>query len=199
MAELSKKVRAEGFGLRFLNLGGGLGIRYDSEAPPSFDEYARTLLAEIRPTGLELLLEPGRCLVGDVGGLLLTVLGVKKTAEKTFIIVDGAMNDLIRPSLYEAHHAICPVLEGEPSVTADVVGPVCETGDFLGRDRRLPALAPGDLVWVANTGAYGLSMASNYNSRPRAAEVLVRGDSYRVIRPRERLDSLWAAEREVLR
>ena len=191
MVTLAQKLQQNGHALQFMSFGGGLGIRYHNEQPPSMSAYASTLIEAIRPTGLRLVVEPGRVLVGNCGILLTQILGIKRTPQKSFMIVDGAMNDLIRPSLYDAYHEILPVQtspnEGEKF---DVVGPVCESGDFLGRDRTLPSCAAGEFLAIKSAGAYGASMASNYNSRPRAAEVLVDGAGYRVIRSRENIDTL---------
>jgi len=198
MASFAAEARAMGFPLRYLNAGGGLGIRYKNEVPPPVEAYAAALIQEIAQTGLELVVEPGRVLVGNIGVLLTRVLSVKKTPVKTFFIVDAAMNDLLRPSIYGSYHEILPVstANGEECVLADIVGPICETGDFLGKDRTLPLARIGDLMFVRGCGAYSSSMASNYNSRPRAPEVLVSGDSTQIIRRRESLESLWAHELE---
>lgn len=196
MAEIAQGILAQGHKPKCLDMGGGLGIRYRDEQPPSLEDYARTLIKAVAPTGLSLIVEPGRVLVGNIGILLTRVIGVKKTPARHFVIVDAAMNDLIRPSLYESFHEILPVTPRTqaPEVLCDVVGPVCETGDFLGKGRTLPLPEEGDLLAVRGCGAYASSMASQYNSRPRAAEVLVQGGGFRVVRPRETLESLWASE-----
>jgi diaminopimelate decarboxylase len=194
MITLAKKAKSEGFPIVQIDMGGGLGIKYQREKPPSVRLYAKTLLAELKESGFRLILEPGRAIVGEAGVLLTEVMIVKKTPKKNFIIVDAAMSELIRPALYQGHHEIIPVRKQAPQLTADVVGPVCETGDYLGLKRRLPSLKPGDFLFIANCGAYGMSMASHYNSRPHPAEVLVDGESYRVIRRREKLDALWSSE-----
>jgi diaminopimelate decarboxylase len=189
-------LRSRGFDIRYLDFGGGLGITYEDEAPPSPKDYADTLLRDgIDKLGVELLLEPGRVLVGNAGILLTRVLYLKDTETKKFVIVDGAMNDLIRPSLYGAYQRIDPVRQTErPSDVVDVVGPVCESGDFFAKDRELRAVLPGELLAVCSAGAYGFVMASNYNTRPRAAEVLVDGAAYHVVRTRETLEDLVRGE-----
>lgn len=199
MATLSKNVMAQGFKLEAIDLGGGLGIRYDDETPPSIEQYARTLIEAVRPTGLKLLLEPGRWLVGNAGILLTRVIGTKRTPLKPFLIVDAAMNDLARPALYEAFHNIVPVKENAwTDEKGDVVGPVCESGDFLAKDRRLPSAKAGDLLVVESCGAYASSMASRYNCRPLSPEVLVNGSTYRLVRPRETVESQWESEKRCL-
>ncbi|MCQ8183607.1 diaminopimelate decarboxylase [Methylomonas sp. SURF-1] len=187
---------AEGIKLHHLDLGGGLGIRYRDELPPSPEEYVGALLQRLGGRDFEILLEPGRAIVGNAGILLTKVEYLKPTANKNFAIVDAAMNDLLRPALYSAWQDIVPVeLENSgPELEWDVVGPVCETGDFLGKGRLLK-LAPGDLLAVRSAGAYGFSMSSNYNSRPRAAEVMVDGSSCHLVRERETVEQLWAGER----
>lgn len=196
MAQLALDWQEQGFDLKYLNMGGGLGIRYRDEKPPEVEEYAEALLASIRKTGLTLAIEPGRVILGNVGILLNRVIGVKSTPQKNFLIVDGAMNDLIRPSMYDSYHDIVPVCEGKSTklINYDVVGPICETGDFFGKDRRLPEQSAGDLVYLRACGAYGSTMASNYNSRPRPAEVLVDGQNSYLIKPRESLEQLWWGE-----
>ncbi len=196
LADFAKGLQALGHELAFIDMGGGLGIRYNTEQPPEPEQYAEALLSAIRPTGLRLLIEPGRVLVGNVGILLTRVIARKQTPEKSFLIVDGAMNDLIRPSMYDSFHDICPVAEHTADLEKmDIVGPICETGDYFGKDRSLPAsLHAGDLVYIRSAGAYGAAMASHYNSRPRAPEILVDGAQMKVIRRRETLDDLWALE-----
>ncbi|MGA7802642.1 MAG: diaminopimelate decarboxylase [Gammaproteobacteria bacterium] len=186
---------ADGIPIRHLDLGGGLGIRYRDERPPSPQDYVAPLLARLGSRQCEILLEPGRAIVGNAGVLLTRIEYLKCTAHRNFAVVDGAMNDLLRPALYDAWQAIVPVTPhtDAPERIYDVVGPVCETGDFLGKDRAL-AVAAGDLLAVRSAGAYGFSMSSNYNSRPRAAEVLVDGDRTHLIREREALSQLWAGE-----
>lgn len=202
MAEIAKGVIAQGHPLEYLDMGGGLGIRYKNEEPPSLEDYAQTIVKAVAPTGLKLIVEPGRVLVGNIGVLLTRVIGVKKTPARHFVVVDAAMNDLIRPTLYDSFHDIIPVsskAHGRPEVLCDFVGPVCETGDFLGKARTLPLPEAGDLVMVRGCGAYASSMASQYNSRPRAPEILVSGASHRVVRPRETLEILWAGELDGLK
>ncbi len=202
VADLIADLRKDGHAIRFMDAGGGLGIEYHPgrafNPEENVREYAAALIAAATAAGnLKLLLEPGRFLVAQAGALLARVLYVKKNGRKTFVITDAAMNDLIRPALYQAYHEIVPVAPRRSSrrMVADVVGPVCETGDFFARDRELPPLVPGDLVAILDAGAYGMSLASNYNSRPRPAEVLVEGRSARVIRRRETIEDLLAVER----
>lgn len=186
----------EGADIRYVDLGGGLGIRYDDEEPPESGEYAGALMDAVRGLDVTLVLEPGRSLVGNAGVLVTRVLYLKRTEAKNFVVVDGAMNDLVRPALYGAFQGVRPVFrrEAEP-MTADVVGPICESGDFLARDRSIPTPARGDLLAVMSAGAYGFTMASNYNTRPRAPEVLVDGGEFAVVRERETLESLVAGEK----
>jgi len=195
--DLVEAVEAEGIALRHLDLGGGLGITYTDESPPSADTLVRALLARIDARGhgaRELVLEPGRSLVGNAGVLLAEVLYLKPGATRGFCIVDAAMNDLVRPAMYEAWMAIVPCVERDGAAARwDVVGPVCESGDWLGRDRAL-AVEPGDMLAVLSAGAYGMVMASNYNSRPRAAEVMVDGGHAHLVRERERVRDLFAGE-----
>lgn len=183
-----------GIVISYLDLGGGLGIRYDEEEPPHPREYAQAIKEEMRGLKCSLILEPGRVIVGNAGILVTRVLYTKKGAKK-FVIVDAAMNDLARPSLYDAFHAIQPVVrENLGTEVADVVGPICETGDFLARDQEVPLAESGDLLAVMSAGAYGFTMASNYNSRPRVPEVLVNGEKYFVIRERETYETLIQGE-----
>lgn len=197
LAALVKELREDGIEIRLLDVGGGLGIRYRDEQPPSHREYATLLLPALQELGVTVLLEPGRSIVGNAGLLLTRVLYRKDTGTKRFIIVDAAMNDLIRPALYGAHHEIRPVDErrlGGVTETVDVVGPICESGDFLAKDRALPRVDEGELLAVMSAGAYGFAMASNYNTRPRAAEVLVDGNRYTIVRRRETYEDLVAGE-----
>ncbi|MDR2405315.1 MAG: diaminopimelate decarboxylase [Deltaproteobacteria bacterium] len=197
LADLVKELRREGHSIRYLDIGGGLGIRYNDEEPPTVQEYAQTIIkATSGIQDLTLVLEPGRSVVGNSCVLLSKVLYNKKTPLKRFVIVDAAMNDLIRPSLYGSYHQILP-LKQNANVTiskAQVVGPVCESGDFLAKDRMLPQMHKGAYVAVCGAGAYGFSMSSNYNSRPRAAEVMVYGSNYQVIRERESYEDLIRGE-----
>ncbi len=184
-----------GIEIRYLDLGGGLGITYDREQPPHPTEYARAILEELDGLQCTLIFEPGRVIVGNAGILLTQVLYLKKTPKKQFVIVDAAMNDLLRPSLYGSYHHIQPVRSASrPSETVDVVGPICESGDFLARERALPVVEPGEYLAVMSAGAYGFTMASNYNSRPKPAEVLVRGKEFAVIRERETWEDLIRGE-----
>jgi diaminopimelate decarboxylase len=183
-----------GVPLRYLDFGGGLGISYGGERPPSPASYAASVVAATRDLGLTLVLEPGRVITGNGGILLTRVLLRKLQGEKRFVVTDAAMNDLIRPALYGSEHQLWPVVESVVEEVADVVGPVCESADFLARDRGVPALAAGDLLAVMSAGAYGFSLSSNYNSRPRLAEVLVDGETYTTIRRRETYDDLIRLE-----
>ncbi|HFD81213.1 MAG TPA: diaminopimelate decarboxylase [Gammaproteobacteria bacterium] len=194
LLELADRLEADGIRLQHLDLGGGLGVRYRDEQPPSPEQYVRPLLARLAASKREILIEPGRAIAANAGVLLTEVLYLKETEEHNFAIVDAAMNDLLRPALYGAWQEIVPLRprEGE-GVRYDIVGPVCETGDFLGKDRLLE-LRPGDLLAVRSAGAYGFTMSSNYNSRPRAAEVLVDGTQAWLVRRRERIDDLFADE-----
>jgi len=192
---LAEQLAGQGIAIEHLDLGGGLGIRYRDETPPEPAELAATLLKQMAHLPYEILLEPGRAIVGNAGILLTRVELLKHSQHKNFAVVDAAMNDLIRPSLYGAWQAIVPVLpRAEAPRLYDVVGPVCETGDFLGKEREL-ALADGDLLAVRSAGAYGFVMSSNYNTRPRAAEVMVDGDAMHLVRPRETLADLYRDER----
>ncbi|TCS73358.1 diaminopimelate decarboxylase [Sulfuritortus calidifontis] len=192
--QLVDALAAEGIPLRHLDLGGGVGIRYRDETPPAVDAYARTLLGKLKGRPQKLILEPGRSLVGNAGLLLTRVEYLKHGEAKDFAIVDAAMNDLMRPALYDAWHDIVPVTvrQGEAR-RYEIVGPVCESGDFLGHDREL-VLAEGDLLAILSAGAYGMSMSSNYNTRARAAEVMVDGDRAHLIRRREDIAALFANE-----
>jgi len=190
------RLETHGITIDYLDLGGGLGVRYQDEKPPHPQEYARALKEEMGGLQCTLILEPGRVIVSNAGILISRVLYTKRTQAKKFIIVDAAMNDMARPSLYDAYHDILPVTRKSGQATdetlevADVVGPICETSDFLAKDRQLPVLVQGDLVAVMTSGAYGFTMSSNYNSRPRAAEVLVKDDQFYVIRERENYETL---------
>ncbi|PYN61684.1 MAG: diaminopimelate decarboxylase [Candidatus Rokuibacteriota bacterium] len=197
IASLVKTLRERAIEIRLVDVGGGLGIRYRAETPPTHQEYATVLLPALRELGVTVLLEPGRSIVGNAGLLLTRVLYRKDTGEKKFVIIDAAMNDLIRPPLYDAYHEIRPVNEarlGGPVETVDVVGPVCESGDFVAKDRELAQAQEGDLLAIMSAGAYGFAMSSNYNTRPRAVEVLVDGDSYTIVRRRETYEDLVAGE-----
>jgi diaminopimelate decarboxylase len=193
--DLVAALKAEGINLHHLDLGGGLGIRYNEEQPPEPADYIAAVLERLGKTDFEILLEPGRAIVGNAGILVTQVEYLKPTEHKNFAIVDAAMNDLVRPSLYSAWQAIIPVNLESNAVEQhwDIVGPVCETGDFLGKDRALK-LAQGDLLAIRSSGAYGFSMSSNYNSRPKVAELMVDGDKTYLIREREKIAELWSGE-----
>ncbi|MGF6766419.1 diaminopimelate decarboxylase [Paraburkholderia sp. GAS33] len=191
------QIEADGLSIRHIDVGGGLGITYDDETPPDIGEFVRTVLDHIEARGhghREVYFEPGRSLVGNAGVLLTRVEFLKPGAEKNFAIVDAAMNDLARPAMYEAYHGIEPVVKRDsPAHVYDVVGPVCESGDWLGRERLL-AIEPGDLLALRSAGAYGFVMSSNYNTRPRAAEVMVDGEKAYVVRAREEVKQLFSGE-----
>ena len=188
-------LRKEGANIRYLDLGGGLGIQYKDEEPPRPEEYAAALIQGLEGLDVTLILEPGRVIVGNAGILVTEVLYLKETEEKKFVVVDGGMNDLIRPALYGSYQAIRPVLDKKAgTIVADVVGPICESGDFFAKDREVPRPEPGDLLAVMSAGAYGFTMASNYISHPRPPEVLVDGDKFYVVRQRETLDDLIRGE-----
>ena len=192
------QLRADGVLITHVDIGGGLGIVYNNETPPSPGEFAAAIRPYLRELDAHVLLEPGRFLVGNGGVLLTRVVYVKQTPVKTFVITDAGMNDLMRPALYDAWHGILPVtLRGGEPQRVDIVGPVCETGDFYAQNRELPPLEPNDLLAVTAAGAYGFAMASNYNSRPRAAEVMIDTDSFSLIRRRETWDDLVAPERHL--
>lgn len=194
---LAETLREEGIPLVHVDVGGGLGVAYHGERPPAIDAFVNAVAAEV-PEQYEIVLEPGRSLVAAAGALLTRVEYVKDMPAKRFLVVDAAMNDLLRPALYEAWHDVRPVAEPTGDAPAcDVVGPVCESGDWLARDRCLPA-GPGDLLAITETGAYGHVMASNYNARPRPPEVLIESGTYRVVRRRETIDDLVATERDAL-
>jgi diaminopimelate decarboxylase len=198
VARIVSKLKADGIGLKYLDIGGGLGIPYLEEPPPPA-EYAAAILKPLRSLGVKIIAEPGRVLVGNAGILVTRVLYIKETDVKRFIVIDGAMNDLIRPVLYEAYHAIWPVKQAPERriVTADVVGPVCESGDFFAQERDMPEPHPGDLLAVMSAGAYGFVMASNYNSRARSPELLVEGATVHVIRERDTFDDQVRGEKLV--
>jgi len=194
--ELVAVLRAKGLEIRHLDLGGGLGVTYKPDEPaPPIGEFTAALRDKIAGLDLHLFLEPGRSIVGDAGVLVARVLYRKKSGDKEFVVVDAAMNDLIRPALYDAHHEILPLrVTPDCGLRADIVGPVCESGDFLAQDRPMPEVFPGDLLAVCTTGAYGFAQASNYNARPRPAEVLIENGSWRVVRKRETFDDLIRGE-----
>lgn len=192
---LVEQLEASGIHIRHIDIGGGLGICYNDETPPDFAAYAKAILQKLGNRQVKLVMEPGRALVGNAGILLTRVEYLKHSETKNFAIVDAAMNDLMRPALYDAYHEIVAVKESAAAAEVyEIVGPVCESGDFLGHDRKL-ALAQGDLLAILSAGAYGMSMSSNYNTRPRAAEVMVDGDQCHLIRQRETVEQLFALER----
>ncbi|MDP1826378.1 MAG: diaminopimelate decarboxylase [Archangium sp.] len=192
---LYAELKRQGFPLTHLDVGGGLGVTYSKERPPGVEDYARAVLESSPHLDATLVLEPGRVLVANAGVLLTRVLFRKKTVAKRFLIVDAGMNDLLRPALYEAHHDIVAVKPRRgPKTTMEIVGPVCESTDVLGHARSMAPLEQGDLLAVKSAGAYGMSMASTYNSRCRPAEVLVDGGEFRVVRKREALEELWRGE-----
>lgn len=192
---LRDSLESEGISLTYLSVGGGLGIQYNDENPPTPGEFADALAKRMQGTGLTLIMEPGRSIVGPAGVLLTRVLYCKQTPRKRFVIVDGAMNDLVRPSLYKSYHRILPVVLREGAFAkVDVVGPVCETGDFLAQDREMPPVKPNDLLVVCDAGAYGYTMSSNYNSRPKLPEVLIDKDGFRTVRTRQTYEDLVAGE-----
>ena len=194
---LVDRLRANGILIRTVDLGGGLGVQYKpGESTPRVPDFIAGMLSKVADRGLEVMIEPGRSIVGEAGVLLTRVLYRKSNGAKEFVIVDAAMNDLLRPALYHSHHEIIPLRRNDTgTVIADVVGPVCETGDFLARNREVANVMPGDLMAVSTAGAYGFVLASNYNSRPRPPEVLVDGETWRVIRARETFEDLVRGER----
>jgi diaminopimelate decarboxylase len=188
-------LRRDGLEIQYLDLGGGLGISYDQETPPHPEEYAKVIIDKSRDIDCIFILEPGRVIVGNAGVLVSRVLYTKHNSERNFVIVDAGMNDLIRPSLYDAYHHIQPVIKEERvEFVADVVGPICESGDYLAKDRVIPELKRGDLVAVMSSGAYSFSMSSNYNSRPRVPEVLVKDGQFYIIKRRETYEDLIRGE-----
>jgi diaminopimelate decarboxylase len=197
LRKLLGNLRKDGVDIKYLDIGGGLGIPYDQETPPAPGDYGSAVLDLVENMDITLIMEPGRVLVGNAGVMVTRVLYNKHGPEKSFVIVDAAMNDLIRPSLYRAYHSIIKVKKGNeqsPRIVADIVGPICESGDFLARGREIDEPAPGELLAVMSAGAYGFSMSSNYNSRPRCAEVLVDGSNYYLIRQRETYEDLIRGE-----
>ncbi len=198
LRKLLKKLRNNGIDIKYLDIGGGLGIPYDQETPPAPGDYGAAILDLVSDMDITLIMEPGRVLVGNAGVMITRVLYKKSGLEKNFVIVDAAMNDLIRPSLYKAYHSIIKVkksLDQAPKFVADIVGPICESGDFLARGREIEEPFPGELLAVMSAGAYGFTMSSNYNSRPRCAEVLVDGSNYYLIRQRETYEDLIRGEK----
>jgi diaminopimelate decarboxylase len=198
--EFRAKLQDMGLSIRYLDLGGGLGIQYDDEEPPHPKEFGQALSDKLRGLDLTVILEPGRVIAGNAGILVTRVLYTKDTPSRHFVIVDAAMNDLVRPSLYDSYHRIMEVqVNNRAPVTADVVGPICESGDFLARERTLPGVQRGELLAVLSSGAYGFVMSSQYNSRPRAAEVVVKGSETFLARKRETYEDLLALERNCLK
>lgn len=196
LAAFTRKLREQGLNITSLDLGGGLGITYNNETPPDLDQYARLIREIIEPLGTILILEPGRMLVGNAGILLCRIVYIKESATKRFVILDTGMNDLIRPALYDAYHPIWPVTQGEAKETVhyDIVGPVCETGDTFATNAGLPPLSQNDYLAIGAAGAYGYVMASNYNSRPFAPEILVDDTHSAVIRPRQDIQDIIDTE-----
>lgn len=201
VADLVRELRSDGHEIDYVDAGGGLGISYNmpnADFSAQVTEYARILVAPLRELNLHLLLEPGRAIIGPAGLLLTSVIYKKSNDSKRFLVVDAAMNDLIRPALYGAHHEIVPVIrekdDSRKAETVDIVGPVCETGDFFARDRAIPAVEEGDLLAILDVGAYGMSLSSNYNTRLRSAEILVSGKTTKMIRRREKLADLLRTE-----
>lgn len=197
LGDLARTLKAEGHDIRRLDFGGGLGIGYEDGDGPPLADYAALVNKTASAAGCHAAVEPGRFIAGPAGVLLTRVIYVKRTGEKVFAIVDAAMNDLLRPSLYDAWHRVEPVVQPAPggrTETVDIVGPVCESGDVLARGRDLPSLSPGDLLAIRDAGAYGAVMASSYNSRPPAGEVLVRGDQWATVRERQTIEAMIAAE-----
>jgi diaminopimelate decarboxylase len=194
--ELVDQLRSKGFDIRHADLGGGLGVAYKpDDVPPAIADFIAGLRQRVEGRGLRVMLEPGRSIVGPAGVLLTKALYRKKNVEKEFVVVDAAMNDLIRPALYDAYHDILPLRQRSGKTRRmDVVGPVCETGDFLARDREMPEVLPGDVLAICTAGAYGFAQSSSYNARRRPAEVLVEGDAWRIVRQRETYEDLIRGE-----
>jgi diaminopimelate decarboxylase len=194
--KVKKFIEKSGIDVKVLNIGGGLGIVYSKEKPQTAKEFARAILPILKAMRLKLILEPGRFIAGNSGILVMSVVYVKETPTKKFVIVDAGINDLIRPSLYDAYHEIQPVVKNDAAKmeVVDVVGPICETGDFFARDRKLPELQHGDLIAIMSAGAYAFSMASNYNARPKPCEVMVIGDNFYLVRERESYRDLIEGE-----
>lgn len=191
------RMKAKGIHFKYLNLGGGLGIVYNDEHPLTADEFAKKIMPLIKNAGYKIIFEPGRFIMGNSGIFVTKVTYVKRGTKKSFLIVDGGMNDLVRPSLYGSYHAVTPVMQDEKRGynTVDIVGPICESGDFLAKDREIQEVASGEMVAFFGAGAYGFTMSSNYNSRPRVAEVLVKGNDFELVRKRETYNDLIRGER----
>lgn len=195
VADLVRELQADRFPLRRIDLGGGLGIRYKDESPIKISDYAETAMKQVRPFGLQLFLEPGRWISASAGALIAEVQFIKDTADKRFVVLNAGMNDLARPAIYGAYHEIVPVRQGGAEEGYDVVGPVCESSDIFGSNRRLPKMESGDLVAILDAGAYGAAMSSNYNTRGLLPEILVDGDQFKTIRERQTFDEIIALER----
>ena len=195
LVSLISELKKIGIQIKYLDMGGGLGIKYDDESPPQLNEYAKAIVESLKDTDLQLILEPGRVIVGNAGILVTRALFRKSTDAKKFIIVDAGMNDLLRPTLYDAFHAVWPVVKsGDEVVKADIVGPICESSDFLAADRQVPDVQNGDLIAVMSAGAYGFAMSSNYCSRLRVAEVMVKDDRFHVVTQRQGYEDLVRGE-----
>lgn len=199
LLEFNKKLAEMGIDIKYLDLGGGLGITYDEEEPPHPVEFGKALTQRLKGLPIKVIFEPGRVIAGNAGILVTEAVYTKTTPSKHFIITDAAMNDLVRPSLYDSYHRIIAVKESDkPMRDADVVGPICESGDFLARDRQLPDVEPGELLACLSAGAYGFTMSSNYNSRPRACELIVDGETVTIARKRETYEDLTRLEEDAL-
>ncbi len=189
------RLREEGMDIRYLDLGGGLGITYHEEQPPHPVEYAKAIIASAKDMQCTFIFEPGRVIAGNAGILVTKVLYIKSNQDKNFVVIDAGMNDLIRPSLYNSYHQIRPVVQQKRKmIQADVVGPICESGDYIAKERNIPEFERGELMAVMSAGAYGFTMSSNYNSRPRVAEVLVKDDRFYIIRQRETYEDILRGE-----
>jgi len=195
VADLARELQADGFPLRRIDLGGGLGIRYKDESPIEISDYAAAAMKQVRPLGLQLFLEPGRWISASAGALIAEVQFIKDTGDKSFVVLNAGMNDLARPAIYGAYHEIVPVRQGGAEKSYDIVGPVCESSDIFGSNRRLPKLGSGDLVAILDAGAYGAAMSSNYNTRGLLPEILVDGEQFKTIRERQSFDEIIARER----
>jgi diaminopimelate decarboxylase len=195
VTELARELLADGFPLQRIDLGGGLGIQYQDETPVTVTDYAAAVMQHVRPLGLALFLEPGRSVSASAGALISKVQLIKQTDEKSFVVLDAGMNDLARPAIYDAYHKIIPVRHGGLEECYDVVGPVCESSDIFGTNRRLPRMKSGDLVAILDAGAYGAAMSSNYNTRGLLPEILVEGGQFRVIRERQSFEAIIGLER----
>ncbi len=199
VVDLVFKLKKEGIELKFIDMGGGLGVKYHpDDNPPTPKDLADAIIPVVKQTGLKLIIEPGRSLIAEAGALITRVIFLKDKQEKHFVIVDSGMNDLVRPAMYNAYHYVLNVQEKDEEMIADIVGPICETGDFLALDRKIGKVERGDLLAIMTAGAYGSSMSSNYNVRPRALEVLVDGPNFKVIKEREDYKHISKYEEEVL-